>query len=251
MEGKPWEKELLSGAGLPQLYIPENGTVSGSALEYALAVSTGPIIFAGLDFSYADIRSHVKPNGFDSFLSRNSSRLHPEYSDRYVRAVQQAPIRREGLRLSRPLNTYREWFSARAAAESRTIYRLLPTSLPCTVPAADSEILASYTSGTQQPRFHAVSVPRVNVRKKLCTELLDSLLLRSHALLTQPSVELTGASSNTGDEQFTHRFLRTIDTPSYNEFLRALRSRHRIKEKAESLLSSVERTVNEIKERIN
>ncbi len=258
VEDKPWETALLSGTGISRLYIPENGTVSGSALEFALAVSSGPVFFAGLDFSYSDIRGHVNPNGFDGYLNKNRTRLSPEYSVRYLRALKQAPERRNYLRTSRPLDTYRDWFSARVAAENRKIFRLAPTPLPCLIPAADSQTLESYAGGGRPLKLQNVPVPRTEVRKRKCSEVLAALLLRSRELLRSPyadgrypNIPRSSQAKGSSEKKEIHRFLRTIDTPAYIAFLRALRTNEGVREKAETLLYGVENTITEIKERIS
>ncbi len=45
-------------------FIPQNGTVSGSALYLALSLTEYPVFYTGLDFCTSDIKSHCMPGEF-------------------------------------------------------------------------------------------------------------------------------------------------------------------------------------------
>lgn len=84
-DGSDGEGELLKNAALPMLILPERGTVTATALEFALAYTTGKIYLVGADFSCEDIRSHARPYAFDVLLYERSTRISPVYHLNFIR----------------------------------------------------------------------------------------------------------------------------------------------------------------------
>jgi hypothetical protein len=128
-----YERALLEAAGIAAPIIPPHGTVSATALDLALAFSKAPVILSGLDMCAIDIRSHARPNAFDRILLLQANRFQPAYSLWYRRSEQLhfEPLGgTRGIRTSPAMRTYAGWFSTRGAADSRRIYRLLPSALP-------------------------------------------------------------------------------------------------------------------------
>ena len=128
-----YERVLLGSAGVAAPLIPPHGTVSATALELALAFTTGPVIMSGLDMCSIDIRSHARPNAFDRMLQLQADRCRPHYSLWYSRSAQlhdQPLAGSEGFRTTPAMRTYAGWFSALPAAGSRRIFRLLPSAVP-------------------------------------------------------------------------------------------------------------------------
>lgn len=109
--GNPLERFLAKQMGLPALSVPAHGSVAGSALYAAEELTTGPIVFAGLDLSFADIRSHVRGHSFDSILLARSSRLTPPETLYYARSSRSDDPAGEAAR--RSLSAYASWFERR------------------------------------------------------------------------------------------------------------------------------------------
>jgi hypothetical protein len=126
-----FERELLAAAGLRPPVIPPHGTVAATALDLALASTTGPVIAAGLDLCFRDLLSHARPNAFDRLLLAQSGRLRPHESLLHARAASQnavaAPGRGGGARVSSALRTYAGWFDGMAAGDRA--HRLLPSTV--------------------------------------------------------------------------------------------------------------------------
>jgi hypothetical protein len=115
-DGSLWQRMILRGLGIPSLTIPQRGTVSAAALDLALALSSGNIFIAGVDLSLRDIRTHVRPYGFDPLFWEKASRFTPFYSQMFSRA---GGIRRGGSH-----RIYASWFTGQAASWPDRIFSL-------------------------------------------------------------------------------------------------------------------------------
>lgn len=124
----PFENDLFNISKMKNIPIPSNGTVSGTALELALKYSDN-IYFAGLDLCFRDIQSHIKPHSFDSLLGSETNRSSPLQSVFYHRASLAEPDFSLGIRTSRSLDTYRNWFTSRNTESSKIIKRLNPSPI--------------------------------------------------------------------------------------------------------------------------
>jgi len=85
-DGSFWQSIVLHELNLPSVIIPQRGTVTATAIELAMLLSSGNIYLAGLDFSVNDIRTHTRPYGFDSLFYSIADRFIPFYSQSYGRA---------------------------------------------------------------------------------------------------------------------------------------------------------------------
>lgn len=101
-DGSFWQSIILHELNLPSIIIPQKGTVTASAVELALALSGENIFLAGMDLCVKDIRTHVKPYGFDYILFNNTQRLKPAYSEFFVRSKM--------LRDGGSMDIYAAWF---------------------------------------------------------------------------------------------------------------------------------------------
>jgi hypothetical protein len=101
------------------LHIPARGTVAATALDIMLQSSSGPLFFAGLDFSSRDLQTHVKPHTFDKLYFTWSDRYLPSESIRFFRKPSSSHD---------PLRQYARYFSYLSA--ERNVFRILsPFSL--------------------------------------------------------------------------------------------------------------------------
>jgi hypothetical protein len=85
-DGSFWQNIVLHELALPSVIIPQRGTVTATAVELALILTSGNIYLAGLDFSANDIRTHARPYSFDSLFYSRASRFIPFYSNAYARS---------------------------------------------------------------------------------------------------------------------------------------------------------------------
>jgi hypothetical protein len=85
-DGSFWQNIVLHELALPSVIIPQRGTVTATAVELALILSSGNIYLAGLDFSVNDIRTHARPYSFDNLFYSRANRFIPFYSSIYTRS---------------------------------------------------------------------------------------------------------------------------------------------------------------------
>ena len=90
------------------------------------------LIFAGLDLCHLDIRTHARPNAFESFLASSASRLNPLFSLLVARSLEGAPEkqRQEGrtYRTNLALRTYSGHLTE--SVSPGRLYRLNPSIIP-------------------------------------------------------------------------------------------------------------------------
>jgi hypothetical protein len=115
-DGSLWQSIALNAVGIPSALVPQRGTVTASALELAMALSTGGIYLAGMDLAVSDIRSHARPYGFDHLFFGTASRLRPVYSQCFARS---GDIRAGGSH-----DVYAAWFNSRLASWPERIFSL-------------------------------------------------------------------------------------------------------------------------------
>jgi hypothetical protein len=115
-DGSLWQTMLLSAAGIPSVFIPQRGTVTASALDLALLLSSGNIFLAGMDFSVSDIKSHARPYGFDHLFYGSASRFAPVYSQYFIRSNE--------MKAGGSYAVYAAWFKSRLASWEKRIFSL-------------------------------------------------------------------------------------------------------------------------------
>jgi len=101
-DGSFWQNIVLHEIGLPSVLIRQTGTVSASAVELALLLSSANIYLAGLDFSVSDIRTHVRPYAFDNLFFTRANRFNPFYTTCFTRS--------DLLKKGGSLDIYAAWF---------------------------------------------------------------------------------------------------------------------------------------------
>jgi hypothetical protein len=115
-EGSLWQRIVLDALGFPHLSLPQRGTVTAAALDLALSLTKGPVFLAGMDLSGRDIRTHVRPYGFDRLREEGVSRLDPSYSRAFVRA--------RSLNAAGTYRIYAAWFKGQLASYPGRLYSL-------------------------------------------------------------------------------------------------------------------------------
>ena len=115
-DGSLWQSVILHELAIPSVVIPQRGTVSATAAELAMMLSSGNIYLAGMDFSYNDIITHVKPYGFDSLFYGAAARFHPVYTELFTRSV----LSREG----GSMDIYAAWFKNQLISWPKRIFSI-------------------------------------------------------------------------------------------------------------------------------
>ena len=69
--------DRLEAASILPTPLPPRGSVGVSAVEAALALTTGPVLFTGLDFSYPDGRTHARGAPLQTSMLLGCGRLRP------------------------------------------------------------------------------------------------------------------------------------------------------------------------------
>jgi hypothetical protein len=115
-DGSFWQNVVLHELALPSVIIPQRGTVTATAAELALVLSSGNVYLAGLDFSVNDIRTHAKPYGFDNLFYSAANRFVPFYSESYSRSR----LLHEG----GSMNIYASWFKEQLNKWSKRIFSI-------------------------------------------------------------------------------------------------------------------------------
>jgi len=115
-DGSFWQNVVLHELALPSVIIPQRGTVTATAVDLALLLTSGNIYLAGLDFSVNDIRTHVRPYGFDNLFYGSANRFNPFYSTIYSRAKQ--------LHSGGSMNIYESWFKEQLNKWQKRIYAI-------------------------------------------------------------------------------------------------------------------------------
>jgi hypothetical protein len=142
---------LIDQGGMP--LVPENGSVAGIALDLALLLDRGPIVFAGLDGCTVDIRSHARPSQLDPFVVAGTSRFFPGEQARLERVLGATRLKgpAPAPRVSPALGEYAAWFRRRCRQLPGRVYRVRPTAIDYGVPEIDIEAVPGVPEDARQP----------------------------------------------------------------------------------------------------
>lgn len=105
---------LLAACGYTSFHAERNGTVSGTATEMALSLTTGPVFLCGLDLAPAPAFQHSQPNALERWNSVFDSR---------IRTTETRTISSRFLSAS-SLSIYNSWFTSFPADKACRLYRL-------------------------------------------------------------------------------------------------------------------------------
>jgi len=115
-DGGFWQTAALAAAGLPSVSVPQRGTVTASAMELALSLSSGLVFLAGADLCVADVRTHARPYGFDHLFFGAASRLRPVYAQAFARFLD--------VRAGGSHDIYAAWFKTRLESLGGRVFSL-------------------------------------------------------------------------------------------------------------------------------
>jgi len=115
-DGSFWQSIIFNELKIPSVIIPQRGTVTATAVELVMLLSSGNIFLAGFDFSNNDIRTHVKPYSFDNLFFGKANRFLPFYTTSFTRST----LLREG----GSLNIYETWFKDKISLWQNRVFSL-------------------------------------------------------------------------------------------------------------------------------
>jgi len=126
-DGSYWQSVIFHKLALPSVIIPQRGTVTATALELALQLNSSNIYLTGMDFSFNDIKTHVKPYTFDNLFFGKANRTKPVYSELFLRFL--------SLKDGGSMNIYSTWFKEQLSLWQKRIFSIgehsiFETSIP-------------------------------------------------------------------------------------------------------------------------
>ena len=115
-DGSFWQSVILHELNVPSILITQKGTVTATAVELAMVLSSGSIYLSGMDFSVHDIRSHTRPYAFDFLFTEKSNRFLPVYCQAFTRS---SKIRHGG-----SMDIYASWFKNQLTLWQKNIFSI-------------------------------------------------------------------------------------------------------------------------------
>jgi hypothetical protein len=109
------ESKLLDLLKITALTVKRNGTVAGTALSFAQALTTGPVLFCGLELAQGAGYQHARPHAREERCRAFDMRVRPL-------SFRQAE---EGINAKGALSVYRNWFLSRKN-NAACVYRIAP-----------------------------------------------------------------------------------------------------------------------------
>ncbi|MDE5797598.1 MAG: DUF115 domain-containing protein [Treponemataceae bacterium] len=105
---------LLRACDIPAMRAARNGTVSGTALELALALTSGNVYLCGLDLATAQGFQHTQPNALERHHAAHDDRLHTKHTRLAASATA----------AQGSLTVYRDWFVSVSGRWENRVFRL-------------------------------------------------------------------------------------------------------------------------------
>lgn len=110
--GDGFAASLFAACGIPSMKIERNGTVSGSALDFARSITDGSVFLCGLDMAPASGLQHAQPNV-----------LEEEEAASYIKTYPNETKNSASRFTSGALELYRKWFRSLPKARVKNVYR--------------------------------------------------------------------------------------------------------------------------------
>ncbi|MDR1867714.1 MAG: DUF115 domain-containing protein [Treponema sp.] len=101
-DGNVWQHIILEKLHIPFMSMLQRGTVSATAVDYALRMTCASVGIVGFDMAPKDIQNHARPYSLDRFEEETVSRFNPLYHKHFVRT--------HLLNAGNSLNIYASWF---------------------------------------------------------------------------------------------------------------------------------------------
>ena len=165
--GDSIEAILINKCSINAVKAFRNGTVSGTAVELAMAITTGNIFCVGLDLAEAKGFQHTRPNELDSLNALSENRL-------YTVATRLALAGRQ----NGSLKIYRDWFSSRNDFFSARIKRFATKNLSplgkIKDVAIDDNIFIAM-NGKDKPSIKKIATISTENRKRIIKNELEKI----------------------------------------------------------------------------
>jgi hypothetical protein len=104
---------LLNCCGIQSMHAERNGTVSGTAADFALSITRGPVFLCGLDLSSSSGYQHSQPNCLEIINSASDMRIKPKETRTAASRFS-----------SQSLSVYCDWFKSLPRTKSERLFRL-------------------------------------------------------------------------------------------------------------------------------
>jgi hypothetical protein len=107
------ESALLNSCGIQSMHAERNGTVSGTAADFGLRITSGPVFLCGLDLSSSTGYQHSQPNCLEIINSASDIRIKPKETRTAASRFS-----------SQSLSVYCDWFKSLPRTKSERLFRL-------------------------------------------------------------------------------------------------------------------------------
>ncbi|MCX7787518.1 MAG: DUF115 domain-containing protein [Spirochaetes bacterium] len=179
-QGTGIERVFIPYFPFPLEYVSPHGTVAGTALELALKITTGPVVFVGLDLSVVGSLEHTRSHPFEELLDVQISRFQGTETPRIRRIWDQYPQKLgSNYRTSPALQTYAEWFQMHSHRWKNRVFRIAPSPVDTGMEEKPSSFLGTFppvTTPFLRPAAPSLSwKERVQAVKGILSRILQSL----------------------------------------------------------------------------
>lgn len=161
---------LLRACNIPAMRAARNGTVSGTALDFALALTSGNIYLCGLDLATAQGFQHTQPNALEQYQAAHDDRLRTKHT-----RLAASAISAQG-----SLALYRDWFVSVSDRLENRVFRLSNSYAFAHTLGKIRDVgwdIFSASNADKTQQFPSVEPIRLasSDRKKLLAELLPEI----------------------------------------------------------------------------
>lgn len=177
--GDSLETLFLDSCHIPAYTAVRNGTVSGTAIEFALTLTSGPVYACGLDLCTAKGQQHAQPNCLETDDSLCDFRLTPAATRTVHRECN-----------AQPIALYRRWFCDNSERFTARVSRIFDQDtlncgtavLGCIPDIAWRDYAEGRIYAYTKPKLRSVSIP-ANSKKRAKT--ICSLFAQGMRLIQQ------------------------------------------------------------------
>ena len=169
-DGSFWQSAVLHDLALPSVITAQRGTVTATAVDLALMLSSSNIYLAGMDLSVNDIRTHAKPYSFDNLFLSCANRFNPFYSQCFLRSFYTSK--------GESLDIYASWFKTQTDSWEKRIFSITDSNIFKT--GKPEKITANKKNGGCF-KEEAVKKSGLNLREKGTAALINALHNKEYA----------------------------------------------------------------------
>lgn len=199
--GSALETALYGCAGILAIPARRNGTVSGTAVELALSLTSGNVYASGLDFQSSASYHHARPHHSEMDVRSRSGRLNPEASFFFPKE-------------DPSLEIYARWFEANAQTFNTRFTRVEPAGRPLAgIPETGTvQAKAAFDKSGRPARLSAQrNIPDRNERIQALRDYFNSLASRFEDGAEKITVDGTPPSADMAE------FMQLADYRQYLE----------------------------------